>query len=68
MPEPNDASKQRVEPGSAESDSNDQSRRRAKNVAAEPAPDLSEQGGIEPVERAPSKYHDRTRDRTLEES
>lgn len=38
-----------------------------KNVSAEPLPDLSEQGGIEPQQERPAEYHDRTRDRTLEE-
>ncbi|HEX6307698.1 MAG TPA: hypothetical protein VFZ69_05880 [Longimicrobiales bacterium] len=33
----------------------------------EALPELSEQGGIEPLERSPEKYHDRTRDRALDE-
>ncbi|MGH7447941.1 MAG: hypothetical protein ACRELT_10305 [Longimicrobiales bacterium] len=36
--------------------------------AAEELPELSEQGGIEPTEESPADYHDRTRDRTLDES
>ena len=34
---------------------------------AEGLPELSEQGGIRPVERNPGRYNDRTRDRTLDE-
>ena len=38
-----------------------------KNVSSEPLPDLSEQGGIEPLQERPEHYHDRTRDRDLDE-
>lgn len=38
-----------------------------KNVSSEPLPDLSEQGGIEPLQETPEDYHDRTRDRELDE-
>lgn len=38
-----------------------------KNVSVEPPPELSEQGGVEPQERDPSQFHDRTRDRELDE-
>jgi hypothetical protein len=38
-----------------------------KNVSSEPLPDLSEQGGIEPLQERPEDYHDRTRDRELDE-
>lgn len=39
-----------------------------KNVSNEPLPDLSEKGGIEPLQDRPDDYNDRTRDRALDES
>lgn len=39
-----------------------------KNVSNEPLPDLSEQGGIEPLQERPEDYNDRTRDRELDKS
>lgn len=33
---------------------------------AEDLPELSEQGGIAPIERNPNRYNDRTRDRSLD--
>lgn len=39
-----------------------------KNVSNEPLPDLSEQGGIEPLQERPEDYNDRTRDRELDRS
>lgn len=38
-----------------------------KNVSHEPLPELAEEGGIEPLQDTPSDYHDRTRDRQLDE-
>lgn len=50
-------------------DTQDRSRvgRGKKNVSNEPLPDLAEEGGIEPLETRPEDYHDRTRDRELNE-
>lgn len=39
-----------------------------KNVSNEPLPDLSEQGGVEPLQERPEDYNDRTRDRELDKS
>jgi hypothetical protein len=41
--------------------------RPAEDEAEEQLPELSERGGVEPSERSPSEYHDRSRDRTLDE-
>jgi hypothetical protein len=38
-----------------------------RNVSNEPLPELSEEGGIEPLQENPADYHDRTRDRELDE-
>jgi hypothetical protein len=38
-----------------------------KNVSNKPLPELSERGGVEPVERTPAEYNDRTRDHELDE-
>ena len=38
-----------------------------KKVSDEPLPELAEEGGIEPQQENPSEYHDRTRDRELDE-
>lgn len=39
-----------------------------RNVSNEPLPELSEEGGIEPLQENPADYNDRTRDRELNES
>lgn len=38
-----------------------------RNVSDEPLPELSEEGGIEPLQENPHDYNDRTRDRELNE-
>lgn len=44
-----------------------QAGRSGKNVSNEPLPDLSDQGGVEPLQEDPGDYNDRTRDRELDE-